>query len=77
MTAPATEVPTGSGRLTRVEQMFHLDTLYDGLTSGRVCGQAFDAETAQILIILLERLEWVPDSRLSQGRCLTSPSGSP
>ncbi len=49
------------------EQLFRLDDLYDGLVSGRLCGQAFDPETAQLLMVLLERLEWTADSRQLAG----------
>lgn len=55
------------GRAGQVEQMFQLDALYDGLVSGRLCGQTFDPETAQILLVLLERLEWTPDTRQLAG----------
>lgn len=49
------------------EQMFQLDALYDSLTSGRLCGQKFPQETTQLLLVLLERLEWTPDARQLAG----------
>ncbi len=51
----------------RAERMFELDALFDGLISGRLCGQAFDPDTAQLLLVLLERLEWTPDPRQLAG----------
>ena len=51
----------------RAEQMFQLDVLYDSLISGRLCGQAFEASTAQLLLVLLERLQWTPDTRRLAG----------
>lgn len=45
----------------QLARVFELDVLFDGLTSGRLCGQPMEAETAQLLIALLERLEWKPD----------------
>ncbi|MEO1025564.1 MAG: ATP-binding cassette domain-containing protein [Pseudomonadota bacterium] len=64
MSAVSAPYPSGSGRKgVRMAQLFKLDAIFDGLTSGRLCGQKFDPETAQIILILLERLEWIPDAR--------------
>lgn len=52
---------------TPAQHMFQLDALYDGLTSGRLCGQAFDPEKAQLMLVLLERLDWIPDARQLAG----------
>ncbi len=52
---------------SEAKQMFELDALFDGLVSGRLCGQSFDPETAQLLLILLERLNWIPDARRLAG----------
>lgn len=59
----------------RAEQIFELDTLYDGLVSGRLCGQAFEPETAQLLLVLLERLDWIPDARRLAGALPHFPDG--
>lgn len=56
------------------EQMFQLDALYDGLVSGRLCGQSFDPDIAQVLLVLLERLEWTPDARQLAGALPHFPS---
>ena len=50
-----------------IAQMFDLDVLYDGLVSGRLCGQPFDPKLAQLLLVLLERLDWSPDTRQLAG----------
>lgn len=52
---------------TRWDRMFRLDALHDGLLSGRLCGTAFDPGTAQLLLVLLERLDWSPDTRQLAG----------
>ena len=52
---------------TQAQNMFQLDALYEGLTSGRLCGQTFDTETAQLMLVLLERLDWIPDARQLAG----------
>lgn len=62
--APPVAIHPDSGKDDR---MFRLDALYDGLVSGRLCGQAFKPEIAQLLLVLLERLEWVPDTRRLAG----------
>ena len=67
------EAPDTADELTAEEEaraaeaatlrMFQLDVLFDGLTSGRLCGQKVEPGTAQLMLVLLERLEWSPDTR--------------
>lgn len=59
--------PSPNTKDQHAEQIFELDALYDGLVSGRLCGQAFDPEMAQLLLVLLERLDWIPDARRLAG----------
>lgn len=44
-------------------RMFELDALSDSLVSGRLCGQAVHPTTAELMLVLLERLEWTPETR--------------
>jgi len=41
---------------------FQLDDLYDAMTSGRLCGMPVPEDVAQVLLILLERVGWRPDT---------------
>ena len=50
-------------KAVRMAQLFKLDSIFDGLISGRLCGERFEPETAQLILVLLERLEWIPDAR--------------
>ena len=44
-------------------RMFELDALSENLVSGRLCGQAVHPTTAELMLVLLERLEWTPETR--------------
>ena len=46
-----------------VERMFELDILSDSLVSGRLCGQKVDRTMVELMLVLLERLHWVPQTR--------------
>ena len=46
-----------------VERMFELDVLSDSLVSGRLCGQKVDPTMVELMLVLLERLHWVPQTR--------------
>ena len=48
---------------TAAWRMFELDALSDGLVSGRLCGQKVHPTTAELMLVLLERLEWTPETR--------------
>ncbi|MCV6592256.1 MAG: ABC transporter transmembrane domain-containing protein [Silicimonas sp.] len=50
-------------RKLAVERMFEMDLLSESLTTGRLCGQAVDPVTAELMMVLLERLHWVPQTR--------------
>lgn len=63
-TPPDTAAPPAKNT---IEKVFDLDVLFDGLVSGRLCGQPFDPKLAQLLLFLLERLDWTPDARLLSG----------
>ena len=49
-------------REKQIARLFDLESLSDGLTSGRLCGVAVEDSTAQLILILLERLGWNPDA---------------
>ncbi len=49
------------------ERMFELDLLSDSLMSGRLCGQAVTPVTVELMLVLLERLEWTPQTRSLAG----------
>lgn len=49
------------------ERMFELDNLAESLVSGRLCGQAIDPTTVDLMLVLLERLEWIPKTRQFAG----------
>ena len=46
-----------------VERMFELDILSDSLVSGRLCGQPVDRTMVELMLVLLERLHWAPQTR--------------
>ena len=48
-------------------RMFELDALSDSLVSGRLCGQAVHPTMVELMLVLLERLEWAPDTRQLAG----------
>ena len=48
-------------------RMFALDNLAESLVSGRLCGQKIDPTTAELMLVLLERLEWMPETRQLAG----------
>ncbi|MDA8586951.1 ABC transporter transmembrane domain-containing protein [Rhodobacteraceae bacterium] len=49
------------------QRMFDLDGLSDSLVSGRLCGQKIDPTTVELMLVLLERLEWTPETRQLAG----------
>ncbi len=49
------------------KRMFDLDNLSDSLVSGRLCGQEIDPTTVELMLVLLERLEWMPETRQFAG----------
>ncbi len=49
-------------REKQIARLFDLENLSDGLTSGRLCDVPVDDATAQLILILLERLDWAPDA---------------
>lgn len=59
--------PKAQSPRSDIESLFDLDVIYDGLVSGRLCGQPFDQKRAQLLLCLLERLDWTPDARQLAG----------
>ena len=59
MTGPE---PAPIDREKRLARLFDLEGLSDGLTSGRLCDVPIDDATAQLMLILLERLDWNPDA---------------
>ncbi|NNE81492.1 MAG: ATP-binding cassette domain-containing protein [Silicimonas sp.] len=59
--------PTANASSDKTGQMFELDALFDALVSGRLCGRPVPPDVAQILVVLLERLEWDPDPRRLAG----------
>ena len=48
-------------REEQLVRIFELDALYDGLTSGRLCGETIAPRMADTILVLLERLDWKPD----------------
>ena len=44
-------------------RMFQLDAISESLISGRLCGQKVNPTTAELMLVLLERLEWTPETR--------------
>ncbi len=42
-------------------RVFKLDSLFDAMISGRLCGKKVDGGIAQILLVLLERIGWKPN----------------
>lgn len=49
------------------KRMFDLDRLAESLVSGRLCGQKIDPTTVELMLVLLERLEWMPEIRQFAG----------
>jgi len=43
-------------------RVFALDTLFDAMTSGRLCGNPVETGDAQLILVLLERLGWKPEA---------------
>ncbi|MEM7718015.1 MAG: ATP-binding cassette domain-containing protein [Pseudomonadota bacterium] len=41
---------------------FDLDGLYEDLVAGRICGEVVEADVAQLILLLLERLDWQPSA---------------
>ncbi len=58
---------TNSERAIATERMFELDLLSDRLVSGQLCGQAVDPVTVELMLVLLERLQWSPQTRRLAG----------
>ncbi len=58
---------TVSERAVATKRMFELDLLSDKLISGQLCGQAVNPVIAELMLILLERLKWSPQTRQLAG----------
>ncbi|MEL7149602.1 MAG: ABC transporter transmembrane domain-containing protein [Pseudomonadota bacterium] len=43
-------------------RVFALDTLFDAMTTGRLCGNPVETGDAQLILVLLERLGWKPEA---------------
>ena len=56
-----------TARAIAAERMFELDLLSDSLSSGRLCGQSVDTTTVELMLVLLERLQWPPQTRQLAG----------
>lgn len=73
MTEAALQAPSDgtddedAARALAAERMFELDLLSENLISGRLCGQSVDPTTVELMLVLLERLHWPPETRQLAG----------
>lgn len=58
---PQRSAPTGELQAETL-RAFDLDGLFEDLVAGRICGDVVEADVAQLILLLLERLDWQPSA---------------